>query len=150
MPSSETSILSALGLGQPPLATVLLLHALPDGSNHIDWMMARDAKNERPLVSFRLSERLDRLEAGQSLPAQRIQDHRPAYLAYEGEVSGGRGNVKRLSGGTIIQQRESPDAKLHLEVSWDSGDGVSIVQQLTLQQKNPSQWLVNCDSMRRC
>lgn len=31
---------------------------------------------------------------------RRIQDHRKAYLDYEGEVSGGRGRVERWDGGT--------------------------------------------------
>src|SRR5262245_31688638 len=33
------------------------------------------------------------------LPARQLPDHRIAYLAYEGEVSGGRGTVRRLDRG---------------------------------------------------
>jgi hypothetical protein len=36
---------------------------------------------------------------GHAIPAERLADHRLLYLEYEGEVSGGRGTVKRLDGG---------------------------------------------------
>jgi hypothetical protein len=38
--------------------------------------------------------------AGQDLAARALADHRPVYLDYEGEISGNRGNVKRLDSGT--------------------------------------------------
>lgn len=37
--------------------------------------------------------------AGKDLPARALADHRAVYLDYEGEVSGGRGTVRRLDGG---------------------------------------------------
>jgi hypothetical protein len=37
--------------------------------------------------------------AGKDLPARALADHRALYLDYEGEVSGGRGTVRRLDGG---------------------------------------------------
>ena len=37
--------------------------------------------------------------AGADLPARELADHRPAYLDYEGEVSGGRGTVRRRDRG---------------------------------------------------
>lgn len=33
------------------------------------------------------------------LPAQALADHRPLYLDYEGEISGGRGSVQRIDAG---------------------------------------------------
>ncbi len=38
---------------------------------------------------------------GRDLPARRLADHRTAYLDYEGEVSGGRGAVRRVDRGTF-------------------------------------------------
>lgn len=35
------------------------------------------------------------------IPAKRIGDHRKAYLAYEGPVSGDRGQVRRVDSGTV-------------------------------------------------
>jgi hypothetical protein len=40
--------------------------------------------------------------AGAELPARALADHRLAYLDYEGEVSGGRGSVRRVDGGTYV------------------------------------------------
>lgn len=36
---------------------------------------------------------------GACLPARRLADHRPAYLDYEGPVSGDRGAVRRVASG---------------------------------------------------
>lgn len=37
-----------------------------------------------------------------------LEPHRPAYLDYEGPVSGGRGHVRRVAGGTFTLR--TPDA----------------------------------------
>jgi hypothetical protein len=81
------------------LPTVQLRHVLPDGSWHIDWMMAVDAARARPLVTFRLPRPVHELGAGESLAIERIGDHRPAYLEYEGDIGGGRGVVRRIAQG---------------------------------------------------
>lgn len=39
------------------------------------------------------------IRPGVDLPARRLADHRPAYLDYQGEVSGGRGSVARVDRG---------------------------------------------------
>jgi hypothetical protein len=147
---ANQSISDALGLGEPPLATVLLGHELPDGSHHIDWMLARDSKNEQPMASFRVAKRLDAMAVDETLEAVRIQDHRPAYLEYEGEVSGNRGFVRRVCRGVITRWSEVSPGKLELEVHWSAGLQQNLVQHLALQAENPSQWLVNCVSIRRC
>ena len=75
-------------------ATVLLRHELPDGSWHHDWMI--DPGDDRPLITFRtpaMIPEVDRFEA------ERIGDHRRAYLTYQGPVSGGRGAVRRVAEG---------------------------------------------------
>ncbi|HVS71248.1 MAG TPA: hypothetical protein VHQ47_08335 [Phycisphaerae bacterium] len=36
---------------------------------------------------------------GPQTPAERIADHRVLYMTYEGAVSGGRGEVRRIAGG---------------------------------------------------
>jgi len=97
------------------LATVLLRHDLPDGSSHIDWMFAQDAEARRRLVTFRTTPRPDEImHAGAVLAVERIGDHRPAYLEYEGPISGDRGNVARVARG---QYRFADDR------SWGSDDG---------------------------
>lgn len=84
--------------------TVLLLHTLPDGSNHVDWLTERGPA----LAAFRLPRRPD--EPGwETLDATRLPDHRMLYLDYEGEVYGGRGHVRRLAAGAVESWLETPD-----------------------------------------
>ncbi len=84
---------------------VLLRHDLPDGSFHYDWMIQRAGGPDRPLVTFRVWDRIDRGDAPE-FPAERLADHRAAYLGYEGPVSGDRGQVLRVAGGemTIVEE----------------------------------------------
>lgn len=79
---------------------VLLRHELADGSWHFDWMLAAGgADAAHPLTTFRVTQRPD--EPGTlRFDAERIGDHRREYLTYEGPVPGGRGNVRRVTGGT--------------------------------------------------
>lgn len=74
---------------------MLLRHECPDGSHHYDWMI--DAGGDG-LTTFRVRERLDSPHLA-AFEAERISDHRRAYLEYEGEISGGRGRVTRVARG---------------------------------------------------
>jgi len=51
---------------------------------------------------------------GRTVPAERAPDHRLLYLDYEGEVSGGRGRVRRWDGGEYRGQIEELPARLEL------------------------------------
>lgn len=46
--------------------------------------------------------------AGQSLEAEQLADHRIDYLTFEGELTGGRGVVRRVAGGEYEVAAESP------------------------------------------
>lgn len=77
----------------PPLRTVLLRHALPDGGWHHDWLI--QSPDAQQLRSFRVS--VDPLAPGAAtFDAIATPDHRPVYLDYEGPISGGRGEVTRV------------------------------------------------------
>lgn len=98
--------------------TTLLRHELPNGTHHFDWLLARD--DDGPLLTFRTDRDISR--DNDPFDAERIPDHRRAYLAYEGPVSGGRGRVVRVASGWCMILTES-DQKLvvHLEVGLRSG-----------------------------
>jgi hypothetical protein len=49
---------------------------------------------------------------------ERIADHRRVYLEYEGEISGGRGNVRRIESGTCEVKIEGAQSIL---LTLDSG-----------------------------
>lgn len=90
---------------------VLLRHELPGGLWHFDWMLARGPVGEcrvaGPLLTFRVSQHPDD-PVGSALDAERLPDHRAMYLTYEGEISGGRGNVIRVASGRcqIVEECE--------------------------------------------
>ncbi len=85
---------------------VILLHELPDGTSHYDWLLqSSPVDRQAPLIAFRVSARPD--DPGVvAFQAERIADHRPVYLSFEGEVSGGRGRVRRVGQGLAEIQRD--------------------------------------------
>ncbi|MDX2116644.1 MAG: hypothetical protein SFY96_00500 [Planctomycetota bacterium] len=98
---------------------VLLLHELPDGTSHIDWMF-----EERPgaasLRSFRIACRIDAADCPERFEATPTPNHRTAYLTYEGAVSGGRGTVRRLASADAWVHA-ADDASIELTCDWGLG-----------------------------
>jgi hypothetical protein len=120
--------------------TVQLLHELPDGSAHVDWLLGTDPDGQRPLITFRLPRRVDELRAGETMDAQRIADHRPAYLTYEGPISGGRGGrgtVRRLRAGQVAAFDPREPVWL-LVVIWESDADAGVHQRLRLDLSGPA------------
>ena len=74
------------------------------------------------LLTWQLLERLDGPQS-LPLPARRINDHRKAYLDYEGPVSGNRGMVQSIDRGaaTIIELSDSV-CRFRLDGSLLSGE----------------------------
>ena len=102
--------------------TVLLLHETPDGSSHLDWLIASDVSargdaDTRDVLTLRLPR-----EAGtpgtRHFRATRLPDHRRLYLTHEGEVPGGRGTVTRLAEGQARIVSSGPD-EIVIEVRWE-------------------------------
>jgi hypothetical protein len=54
-----------------------------------------------------------------TVAAERVADHRPAYLDYEGPVSGGRGNVTRWDYGAYEMVRPDGPPRLRLRGTRD-------------------------------
>jgi hypothetical protein len=97
---------------------VVLAHDWPEP--HFDLML----EDGPVLLTWRLT---DPPVVGRAIPAERIANHRICYLTYEGPVSGGRGSVRRVDGGTYV--RTSP-SDIHCEgesyrgiARWDAGRG---------------------------
>lgn len=111
--------------------TVLLRHELPAstrtpdssvGGSHLDWMFEAPDRDE--LVTFRVESRIDAPECVE-FEAERIGDHRRAYLEYEGEISHNRGRVFRVAEGTVWNVADSPD-RMTIEIDW--GYGVRVLR----------------------
>jgi hypothetical protein len=67
--------------------TVVLLHVLPDGSRHFDWLFEQAGSPEleplddhRSLITFRLQYRPD---AAEVLDAERLEDHREVLIYHD-------------------------------------------------------------------
>ncbi|MEE2906627.1 MAG: hypothetical protein VX527_02235 [Planctomycetota bacterium] len=98
--------------------TVQLRHELPDGQWHVDWMLARDATS--PLVTIRLNDRLDQLEKGLTVLGNFLGEHRRRYLTYEGPLTDGRGEVRQIASGHLLDWVCDGD-KWWITVQWDNG-----------------------------
>jgi len=109
--------------GPPQCPAVLLLHTLPSGRSHFDWLTARDPSGAAPLLAFRVGVRLDRTPLP-AFDAERLPDHRPRYLDYEGplEPKAGvdRGAVRRLARGSAVVERADDRAAVLL-TDWGAG-----------------------------
>jgi hypothetical protein len=91
-----------------PRPTVELLHSLPDGTHHVDWLIASDALGQRPLLTFRLPRGIEDMTPDEPVEILRLADHRPHYLDYEGPISGDRGSVRRLWRGVVTAVTSVP------------------------------------------
>jgi len=96
----------------------MLRHDLPDGSTHWDWLIEREPGEER-VLTFRLKSPWPILDdrSADTFLAERIADHRAMYMEYEGEVSGDRGVVSRVAGGSVEWSSLS-GARIELWMTW--------------------------------
>lgn len=120
----------ALPMPGPAARTALLLHTLPDGRWHYDWLieppsppLLAPAPSPGPLLAFRTWHRLD-LDPharGSALPihAERLPDHREVYLTYQGPISNRRGTVQRLAAG-LATWHHVTDSDFRLTLGWPS------------------------------
>ena len=111
-----------------PCQTVILRHQLPDGSVHYDWLLAIDHPATKPLMSWRCVKRPDFVRVGGVVSVQRMEDHRPIYLEYEGPISGDRGSgsggsVERLAEGwwSPIGEMQCGTGPMPIAVQWLGG-----------------------------
>ena len=85
---------------------VVLYHEMPTDhsrASHYDLML----ESGKLLRTWALAEAPN---AAGTIPAELLNDHRQEYLAFEGEVTGGRGTVTRWDEGEYSTKEESADA----------------------------------------
>ncbi len=98
-------------------------------------MVGQDSAGRLPLITFRCGARVDELVEGQMMNVIRLANHRPAYLDFEGPISGDRGFVTRVARGEVVAvhdvqvDRESPACELHIR--WE-GPSTKTAQRLRL------------------
>jgi hypothetical protein len=144
----------AIGLTMTPPRTVLLVHTLPRGHAHIDWMLdipsvtypvappAPAPTPEHRLQTFRVVARIDSVPYAPFL-AVPLPLHRAAYLAYEGPVSNARGEVRRIAEGQILRHDFAAPAP-SVEIGWMSARPAGITVRYTFAEHpgDPSRRLV--------
>jgi len=107
----------------------VVLHHTGVVPEHFDLMV--QMPGEEMLRTWRIVASPSTWKAPPSNPptAERLADHRAAYLMYEGAVSGNRGQVKRVAegeavvgeeGGWLVMVLESLSCTLHLRLAFHS------------------------------
>ena len=113
---------------------VVLFHELPASDardSHWDVMLERDGT----LLTWATGQRPAPISM---LMAERLADHRMAYLDYEGPVSQNRGTVTRVDAGNF-EWLDFEEDRITVRVT--SGD---LIGELTLQRHSAGQrWLLN-------
>ena len=87
-------------------ARYVVLHHTGHGPDHYDFLLATDA--DGPLLTWRLARWP--VDPADAVAAEPLPPHRRAYLTYEGEVSGGRGRVRRVAEGVADGVTVADDA----------------------------------------
>lgn len=104
----------------PPVRFTVSFHDRP-GDPHFDLFVEQPGADG--LATWNLPAAPDGLAPGGEMPARRIFDHRPIYLEFEGELSGGRGTVRIADSGTCRCRERSAD-RVVLELHGRSSAGV--------------------------
>jgi len=112
---------------KPPC--VVLEHRTADQSVHYDWLIAPDAKErdpeERALGHLRCPERPDLMSVGDEMGVEEGEPHRWLYLTYEGGLSEGRGEVRRVAQGACAVGEAF--GKMLLSAEWSGSGGGGAV-----------------------
>ncbi|MCA9304316.1 MAG: hypothetical protein KC996_09355 [Phycisphaerales bacterium] len=117
------------------LQTVVLLHSTPDGGHHFDWMVEQPTPGiEHRLMTWRCGQ--SPAEWGWDGRCERIEMHREAYLHYEGAISGGRGSVRRIARGEVLEQRLTAE-DVDLSIRW----GERTIRYRGWKESGKSRWI---------
>ena len=117
---------------------VILLHEMPVNcvrGTHLDLMLEQGGM----LRTWAMGQ----LPAtGETMIAERLQDHRLAYLDYEGEISGGRGCVSKVDAGeyeVVEENQEVTRVRMH-------GQKLRGTLTLTHDEHHDQRWRVDFSS----
>jgi len=119
-------------------AFVILFHT-GHGNDHLDLLLDLQ---DGPLATWQLmASPIDIGKAG-TIAAVKLPDHRRKYLQYEGPISGGRGEVRRVDAGSV-QVLESTTDRLLLEFS-----GTLLTGRWVLQRRQDNEWAFSLEETR--
>ena len=107
------------------------------GELHYDLMLERAEALDTWKLSLSPLELQAGVGAASNIQAQKLPDHRKAYLSYEGPISGNRGEVKILDNGTYELLTES---ETHIEIQIN-GRCVQGRFALTRTSEDTDEWI---------
>ena len=119
---------------------VVLEHTRAGENPHFDWLIDQDGVS--PLISFRTH--TNPMDGPAEFNCVRTPDHRRAYLEFEGEISGGRGSVRRVAR-IVVECFESDDDGSSITVRARHA-GSAITWRVRSQSDGP--WLATRESER--
>lgn len=93
---------------------MVLEHTEPAGGVHWDLLVARNTDPAAALWGLRCQQRPDG-KPNLATQVEPMPDHHPAWLEREGQVSGGRGVVRRVARGLLAVRGEVA------QTQWDDG-----------------------------
>jgi DNA polymerase Ligase (LigD) len=92
--------------------------------NGVHWDLMLEAADGRALHTWAIDAPV---VPGSDLPARRLADHRTTYLQYEGEVSGGRGSVRRVDAG-VYELVEWTDDRVRVRLAGTQLVGPAVLR----------------------
>lgn len=122
-------------------ATVVLHHAC-GAASHYDWMI--EDPDQPAGKGLLCTWRIDAPprdwprsgEDGGRVMLTRLGDHRRAYLTYEGDIGGGRGEVRRVDAGRVeVIERTAAAATLDVTLTGYAG-------RITLRRESGDAWVM--------
>ncbi len=109
------------------IGSFVILHHTGPGPEHWDFML----EEGEGLATWQCPTNPADLPPGGTLRCRKLPDHRIAYLTYEGPVSGGRGQVRRVQEGSYHQLAVGENhRRVHLE-------GHTLLGLVELRQDQP-------------
>jgi hypothetical protein len=100
-------ILPLMELSTPPALRFVVLRHDGIDAPHFDLML--ETAPGSPLMTWRS----ERWPIDRPTPLVKLGDHRRDFLDYQGPLSGGRGFVTRVDGGTVCWHPQPGDQNLH-------------------------------------
>ena len=89
----------------------------------------RDSRGTGCEKGFSHQQHISHQQPHQHISAERIADHRRVYLTYEGEISGGRGQVRRIDAGAAQVVRFDGD-EIEVAVKGEHLRGVVTIERV--------------------
>ncbi|QDU34439.1 hypothetical protein KS4_25090 [Poriferisphaera corsica] len=113
------------------LPSVLLRHE-GYGEGHFDWLLGEpgvvyDGDEEKRLWTWRIDVGSDAWEMGKEYAMVRNFDHRARYLSYEGEISGGRGEVRQVDKG-VHEVEEWGEGRIVTRIDFEKFEGIAEIR----------------------